>query len=84
MPTIDRNGVEIYYESEGSGPPMLLSHGYGATCRMWDGQVAALADRHRVIARHERSGDPALWPNRPITRFPAKAGTHFSGAETWG
>jgi pimeloyl-ACP methyl ester carboxylesterase len=63
MPTIDRDGVEIYCESRGSGPAVLLSHGYGATSRMWDGQVAAFADRYRVITwdmrGHGRSGDPA-------------------------
>src|SRR6185437_1724141 len=63
MPTIDRDGVEIYYETHGSGPAMLLSHGYGATSRMWDGQVAALADRYRIITwdmrGHGQSGDPA-------------------------
>jgi len=51
MPVIDRDGVPIHYEAHGSRendsnmPPILLSHGYGATCRMWDGQVAAFADR---------------------------------------
>ena len=63
MPTIDRDGVEIYYEAHGHGPALLLSHGYGATSRMWDGQVAAFADQHRVILwdmrGHGRSGDPA-------------------------
>ena len=63
MPTIDRDGVEIYYESHGFGAAVLLSHGYGATCRMWDGQVAALAERWRVITwdmrGHGQSGDPA-------------------------
>ncbi|HWB49386.1 MAG TPA: alpha/beta fold hydrolase [Stellaceae bacterium] len=63
MPTIDRDGMEIHYESHGSGPAVLLSHGYGATSRMWDGQVAAFAGRYRVIAwdmrGHGKSGDPA-------------------------
>lgn len=67
MPAIDRDGVAIYYESHGpadkAAPAILLSHGYGATCRMWDGQIAALADRYRVIAwdmrGHGQSGDPA-------------------------
>jgi pimeloyl-ACP methyl ester carboxylesterase len=56
MPVIDRDGVAIHYESHGSGPAVLLSHGYGATCRMWDGQVAALADRWGVTT-WERSGN---------------------------
>jgi pimeloyl-ACP methyl ester carboxylesterase len=63
MPTIDRDGIEIHYEAAGSGPAILLSHGYGATCRMWDGQVAALADRFQIISwdmrGHGQSGDPA-------------------------
>jgi len=62
MPTIDQGGVSIYYESHGVGPALLLSHGYGATSRMWDGQVAALADNYRVILwdmrGHGQSGDP--------------------------
>lgn len=62
MPTIDRDGVSIYYETHGSGPALLLSHGYGATCRMWDGQIAAFAAHYRVIVwdmrGHGQSGDP--------------------------
>ena len=64
MPSIDRAGVGIHYESHGAdtGPPILLSHGYGATARMWDGQVAAFADRWRLILwdmrGHGQSGDP--------------------------
>ena len=26
MPTIDRDGVKIYYEIHGSGPPLILTH----------------------------------------------------------
>lgn len=63
MAIIDRDGVAIYYEAHGAGPALLLSHGYGATCRMWDGQVAALAARWRVVLwdmrGHGQSGDPA-------------------------
>src|SRR5262245_24348769 len=49
MPKLDRNGVAVHYETEGTGSPVLLSHGFAATLRMWDPQVAALADRHRLI-----------------------------------
>ena len=62
MPFLDRDGVRIYYEGHGQGPPILLSHGYSATCRMWDEQIAALAPRHRVIVwdmrGHGESDDP--------------------------
>ena len=65
MPIIDRDGVPIHYETHGpeNAPPILLSHGYGATSRMWDGQVAAFADRYRLVLwdvrGHGQSGDPA-------------------------
>lgn len=62
MATIDRDGVSIYYEDHGSGPPVLLSHGYGSTAHMWAGQVSGLADRYRLIAwdmrGHGRSDSP--------------------------
>jgi pimeloyl-ACP methyl ester carboxylesterase len=44
------NGIEIDYEVSGSGRPVLLSHGYSATRRMWDGQHRALGDRYQVIS----------------------------------
>src|SRR5262245_49211271 len=50
MPKLDRDGVGIFYEDDGQGPAILLTHGYGATSRMWGPQVRALADRHRLIA----------------------------------
>jgi pimeloyl-ACP methyl ester carboxylesterase len=49
MAHITRDGVKIYYESHGSGPAVLLSHGYSASSRMWQGQVEALKDRYHVI-----------------------------------
>jgi pimeloyl-ACP methyl ester carboxylesterase len=62
VPFLDRGGVKIYYEDHGHGPPILLSHGYSATCRMWNGQISALVARHRVIVwdmrGHGESDDP--------------------------
>ena len=49
MAHINRDGVQVYYESTGDGPAILLSHGYSSTCQMWTGQVAAFKDRYRVI-----------------------------------
>ncbi len=38
---------EMYYEVEGSGPPLLLTMGTASSHDTWDGQVAAY--RHRSI-----------------------------------
>ena len=50
MATARVNGIEIDYQDTGRGRPVLLSHGYSATRRMWDGQHRALGDRYRVIS----------------------------------
>ena len=65
MPTIDRNGVNIYFEDHGSGPAVLLSHGYSATSRMWEGQVEALKDRFRVITWDMRGHGQSDSPDDP-------------------
>src|SRR6204780_5705822 len=62
MSYLDRDGVSIYYEQHGAGPSVLLSHGYSASARMWQGQGETLADNYHVIAwdmpGHDRSGSP--------------------------
>lgn len=49
MPKIDRDGVNIYYEVHGDGPPLILTHGYSSTSAMWKGQVEALSKHHKLI-----------------------------------
>lgn len=62
MPRIERDGVGIHYEVAGNGPAVLLSHGYSATCRMWDAQVAALQDRYRVVTWDMRGHGQSNYP----------------------
>ncbi|GCE27687.1 2-succinyl-6-hydroxy-2,4-cyclohexadiene-1-carboxy late synthase [Dictyobacter alpinus] len=55
MPYIHVNGAELYYEEQGSGSETIFfSHGLLWSCRMFDGQVAALRDRYRCIAFDHR------------------------------
>jgi pimeloyl-ACP methyl ester carboxylesterase len=49
MPILDRDGARIYYEVHGSGPAILLTHGYSATSQMWRGQVAEFTKRNTLI-----------------------------------
>lgn len=62
MATLERDGVHIYYEDHGSGPAILLSHGYSATSQMWRGQVRAFSDEYRVLTwdlrGHGKSDSP--------------------------
>jgi pimeloyl-ACP methyl ester carboxylesterase len=42
--------VRLYYKEEGSGPPVLLIHGFGASTYTWRHIAPDLARDHRVIA----------------------------------
>jgi pimeloyl-ACP methyl ester carboxylesterase len=65
VPFLSRNGVSLYYEDHGRGPAILLSHGYSATCRMWDGQIAAFAPRYRIIVWDMRGHGETDSPEDP-------------------
>ncbi len=56
------DGVAIHYAVEGKGMPVLLSHGFSATARMWDDQVAALKDRYQVITWDMRGHGESDYP----------------------
>src|SRR5207253_1856773 len=59
------NGIEIDYDVSGSGPAVLLSHGYSATRRMWDGQHRALEGRYTVISWSMRGHGETESPDDP-------------------
>lgn len=52
---IDFDGAQLYYEAEGDGSPVVMIHAGVAHLRMWDAQVAAWRDRHRII-RYDTRG----------------------------
>jgi pimeloyl-ACP methyl ester carboxylesterase len=46
-------GLEIAYERVGQGPPLAFVHGAGEDGRVWQPQLAALADEFTVVAWDE-------------------------------
>jgi len=55
MPTIRVNGVDLYYESIGSGPEtVVFSHGLLMSAEMFREQVRFLSPRYRVVAYDHR------------------------------
>jgi pimeloyl-ACP methyl ester carboxylesterase len=59
------NGIEIDYEVTGRGRAVLMSHGYSATRRMWDGQHRVLGDRYRLISWDMRGHGQTDSPDDP-------------------
>ena len=56
MPEITRDGVRIYYEDEGSGPPVLLIHGHTFDRRVWQPVVPALLEAGLRVIRPDLRG----------------------------
>jgi len=56
--TVQNSGsetVEIHYEDQGAGKPVVLIHGWPLSARSWEAQVPALIDAgHRVITYDRR------------------------------
>jgi pimeloyl-ACP methyl ester carboxylesterase len=65
MPKLNRDGVTIHYEVYGSGPPLLLTHGYSSTSAMWQGQVAALSKHHQLVLWDMRGHGQSDYPDDP-------------------
>jgi len=50
MPVAQVGDLRLNYALRGSGPPLLLVHGFPLDHSMWRGQLEALSATHRVIA----------------------------------
>src|ERR1041385_9065887 len=48
--------IDLYYEDLGSGPPVVLIHGWPLSGASWEKQTAALLAAGRPGSNHERPG----------------------------
>ena len=62
MPKLNRDGVDIYYEVHGSGPPLILTHGYSSTSGMWQGQIAAFSRHYKLVLWDMRGHGQSDYP----------------------
>jgi len=68
MPTLERDGVTLHYSIHGKDrdrPPILLTHGFGASSAMWELNLAALANERRVLAWDMRGHGLSHAPEDP-------------------
>ena len=49
MPKAHVNGINLYYEYQGSGLPVLFSHSFTSDCTMWSLQTPVFSKRYQFI-----------------------------------
>ncbi len=73
---VDR--ASLYYKVVGNGEPLVLIHAGIADRRMWDGQLGAFAERHRLI-RYDMGAAAAATRRREC---PSLTTTTYEGCST--
>jgi len=58
MPSIDVDGVSLYYEEKGTGRPVVFVHGIPTDYRAWSAQMEPFSREHRAIALSRRYAAP--------------------------
>ena len=73
MPTAHVNGVEIFFDVQGDGEPLVMLHGLGSSSQDWEHQVPAFAARYRVMTPDLRGFGRSAKPRGPysITQYSA-------------
>ncbi len=63
MPTLSINGADLEVLDRGQGPAILFVHGFPLTSAMWDAQIRAFEDSHRILAPDLRGfGESSMTP----------------------
>lgn len=69
MPQLRVNGVDLSYNEQGAGTPVVFVHGAWMDLRYWELQRQAVATQYRFVAYSLRYHGTAPWPD---------AGQHYS------
>jgi pimeloyl-ACP methyl ester carboxylesterase len=69
MPHASNDGVQIHYEVEGDGSPLLLHPGFVGSAEDWEdaGYVAALRDRYKLVMLDPRGQGRSDKPRDPTS-----------------
>jgi pimeloyl-ACP methyl ester carboxylesterase len=63
VPYIQNNGVRLYAEETGSGPPIVWAHEFAADFRTWEAQVRRFSRDYRCITYNARGYPPSDVPD---------------------
>ncbi|MCW4051501.1 MAG: alpha/beta hydrolase [Candidatus Bathyarchaeota archaeon] len=68
MPYAKSGDIEIYYNAQGQGTPLLLQNGWGGSSDSWSTyMVEMLAEKHKVIVMDNRGTGRSGKPDFPYT-----------------
>jgi 3-oxoadipate enol-lactonase len=67
VPTADVNGITMYYEVHGDGPPLVLILGLATDVSELGGLIGGLAERYRVLAFDNRGVGRTDKPDSPYS-----------------
>jgi 3-oxoadipate enol-lactonase len=67
MAVIPINDFQMGYTDVGSGPPVVLLHGYPFNRSLWMGQATAVSDTHRVVTPDLRGFGESDCSEGPVT-----------------
>jgi len=95
MPYANNNGVKIYYEVEGQGPPLVMLHGFAGSLEDWReaGYVDALKNDYQLVLGdligHGKSDKPHDTESYALEKYPGNLtaildGLHIPSAHFMG
>ena len=67
MPKVKTHGIELYYETQGSGTSLILISGLGYTLWQWHRMIPFLAEHFQVVAFDNRGVGQSDKPVGPYT-----------------
>jgi pimeloyl-ACP methyl ester carboxylesterase len=66
VPTIKVNDIQLYYEVQGQGEPLVLIMGLGANTHGWDMQIPAFSSEFQVVVFDNRGSGRS---DKPASRY---------------
>lgn len=61
------NGIDLYYQIHGAGPPLILLHGGLANADYWSNQIPVFAEKYKTIAIDSRGHGRSTFTEQPIS-----------------
>lgn len=65
MPYAENDGVQLYYEENGSGFPIVFVHEFADDCQSWEQQLRYFSRRYRCVTFNARGYPPSDVPEDP-------------------